>query len=135
MIDNPVTIAETFMNWLPSQINATQGTDLFYMQVPGNAPPACWWVISSGGSPVQKLPTGETIRQYFLMVYYRSNKGADVERQLSILEESLNTSDCLQLQGYEIVSVEASQFPADNDLDSEDRRVGMLQATIEVYKK
>lgn len=132
---NPETVSESFIAWLESQNVATFKVDLYLSQVPDDAPDDCYWVITSGGSPIQKLRTGEKVKQYFVSVYYRSTKAKHIEKNMFKLEELLNKPNCLQLEGFETIEVEADQFPSDIDFDSEDRRVGLLQANIKIYKK
>lgn len=132
---NPETVSETFIAWLESQNIATFNVDLFLSQVPDTAPSACYWVLTSGGAPIQKLSTGEKVKQYFVSVYYRSTKAENIEKNMFKLEELLNTPGCFDLPPFTVTEVEANQFPSDVDFDSEDRRVGFLQANIKIYKK
>jgi hypothetical protein len=129
------TVSEAFVAWLVGKGIGTFGTDLFLSQVPDDAPDEAYWVITAGGSPISKNRTGEKIKQYFISTYYRSTKGQDVEKNLFRLEELLNCASCVNLEGFEIVEIEATQFPSDVDLDNEERRVGFLQANIKIYKK
>lgn len=131
------TISEAFVSYLQSKGVGTFGTDLFLNQVPNSlvTQDRVYWVITSGGSPVQVLRTGEKVKQYFLSVYYRSRSGKDLDRKLFSLEELLNSTECVQLTGFEVLSIQAEQFPSDSDLDDEERRVGFLQANIKIYKK
>ncbi len=133
-MNNPETVSESFIKYLEDQSIATFGTDLYANQVPDDAPDVCYWVITSGGSTIQTLGTGERVKQYFVSVYYRSNSGRDVEKKLFTLEELLNCSDCVELEGFEILNMQASQYPSDIDLDNEERRLGLLQATVQLYK-
>ena len=130
------TISEAFIEYLESQNIATFGTDLFLNQVPSSneTQDSVYWIITSGGGPIRSLRTGEKLKQYYISVYYRSRSNKDVERKLFALEELLNCTECVQLTGFDVVSVSAEQFPSDRDLDNEERRVGFLQATIRVYK-
>lgn len=132
---NPETVSESFVAWLESQNIATFNTDLYLNQVPDEAPDRCFWVLTSGGAPIQKLRTGEQVQEYYCSVYMRSTKGKEIEKELFKLAQLLNQPSCLQLEGFETIEVEASQFPTQTDFDSEDRRVGMLQANINIYKK
>lgn len=131
------TISEAFIEFLQSKGIATFGTDLFLNQVPNSltTQDQVYWVITSGGSPIQRLRTGEKVKQYFFSVYYRSRSGKDVDRKLFTLEELLNCAECVQLTNFEVIDVQAEQFPSDSDLDDEERRVGFLQANIKIYKK
>ena len=78
--------------------------------------------------------TGEAIKAYNFLIYFRSNEAKTVDETLSALEEMLNCSSCVELDGFELVSINATQFPADQDLDSENRMVGMIQVQLSVYK-
>lgn len=128
------TISESFVKFLEDNGIGVFNDNLFLSKVPETAPDSTYWIITSGGSPISKNGTGEKIKQYFISVYYRDLKAKNVERTLFSLEELLNCSDCVQLQNYEVLEVEASQFPSDTDLDNEERRIGFLQAKIKVYK-
>lgn len=132
---NPETVSESFIAWLESKSIAIFGTNLYLNQVPDEAPDRCFWVLTSGGTPIQKLQSGEKVKQYFCSVYMRSMSGKEIERELFKLEQLVNKSGCLQLQGFETIEVEANQFPSDADFDNEERRIGMLQANIKIYKK
>lgn len=129
-----MTISEAFIGFLESENIAVFEQDLYLNQVPDSAPDATYWIITSGGSPIQNLRSGEIVKQYFISVYYRSTKNKDVERNLFDLEELLNCAKCVQLEGFEVIAISAIQFPSDEDIDNEDRRVGLLQANIQVYK-
>lgn len=135
MIANPETVSESFINYLEAQGYGTWGTSLFLGKVPQDAPDTCYWVITSGGDPIQKLRSGETVKQYFVAVNFRSTKSKDVERNLFKLEELLNCESCVDLQGFEVLEIEASGFPVDTDLDNEERDTGFVQANIKTYKK
>lgn len=132
---NPETVSESFIAWLESKNIAVFGTNLYLNQVPDEALDRCFWVLTSGGTPIQKLQSGEKVKQYFCSVYMRSMSGKEIERELFKLEQLVNKSGCLQLQGFETIEVEANQFPSDADFDNEERRIGMLQANIKIYKK
>lgn len=113
----------------------TPGQDIFIGGVPKRAPDRCWWVTSGGGSVEQKLRTGETFKNYVADVYYRSDSDRDVYEKLQAFEEQINSAGCLQLDGYNTIDLEAILFPTDQDLDSEDRTVGLLQVRIRTYKE
>lgn len=129
------TVSEAFAQLLQTKGIATFGQDLFIAQVPDSAPDKTYWLVTSGGSPLERLATGEQVKQYFISVYYRSTKAADVEKNLFRLEELLNCLRCVELQNFELHDITASAFPSDEDLDGENRRVGMLQTQIKIYKK
>lgn len=135
MISNIETVSEAFVEYLEQQGYGTFDEDLFLGQVPLKAPDNTFWVITSGGSPIRKLPTGEMLKQYFISVYYRSRSGKDVEKKMFALEELLNCTRCVQLTGFEVNEISATNFGSDEDIDSIERRVGLVQANINIYKK
>lgn len=134
-MNNPETVSESFIKWLEDNNVAAFGSDLYLSQVPLDAPNRCYWVLTNGGSPISSNRTGEKVKQYFVSVYHRSTKAKEVERNLFALENLINSPGCLQLEGFEVIEIEASTYPTDVDLDNEQLRVGMLQVNIQIYKK
>ena len=132
-----MTIAESFVDYMEELDVGTSGQNIFI----GETPPSnyvddnLWWVIQSGGSKTLKAFTGESIKQYSLLVYNRGRDYGLVSSRLSNLEETLNCPSCVELDGYEVLEMEVVQFPTDQDLDSEDRKVGLLQINIKTYKE
>lgn len=131
-----MTISQVFIDYLESQGYGKFGQTLFLYRVPNSLKTQTdlMWVIPSGGSPVSTNVSGEKQKAYQMLIYYRSNSARQVDEALSLLEEQLNCPNCVELQGFELVSIEATQFAADQDLDSENRMVGMLQVQLTVYK-
>ena len=134
-MNNPETVTEAFIQWLEQEGIGTFGTDIYSPQIPEDAPDAAYWLQTAGGGVVLTLATGEKVKQYFVTINYRSRKGKEVERKLFDLENLINKPQCLKLTGFEVYEVSATQFPVDNDLDDEDRRIGFVQANIQIYKK
>lgn len=128
------TVSEAFVEWLQDNGYGVFGQNLFLGQVPQDAPDAVFWVITSGGSPIQKLPSGGAVKQYFISLYYRDDREVNIERTLFAIEELLNCSSCINLTGLQVYDVQSSQFPTDQDIDKEERRIGFLQANIKIYK-
>ena len=129
------TVSQSFIHFLEGQLNIVFGADLFLNQVPETAPDEAWWIITNGGNRIQKLPSGEQVKQYSILVNQRNRSGKTLEESMFALEELLNCSSCVKLEGFEVYDIEATQFPSDSDLDDESRRVGMLSANIKIYKK
>lgn len=131
-----MTIAQSFVKYLEDQGYGTFGQDIFLYRVPNSLKTQTdlMWIIPSGGSPVSSNATGEKQKAYQMLVYYRSNSARQVDEALSLLENQLNCPSCVELEGFELVSIEATQFAADQDLDSENRMVGMIQVQLTVYK-
>ncbi len=129
-----MNIAKAFTTYMVDNGFGVFGEDLFIGGAPLEGPASCWWVVSSGGAPELKNSTGETLKAYVLGVYYRDTDTEEVYEKLQELEELVNSIACVQLEDYDTVSMEALGFPADQDLDAEDRTVGLLQVTIEVHQ-
>jgi len=94
-----------------------------------------WWVIGNGGTPLSRASTGETVKNYQVQVYYRSRDYQRIADAMQQLEEDLNCDRCTPLEGFDTLDIEATVFPIDNDLDSEDRKVGLLQVSLTTYKE
>ena len=131
-----MTIAESFIQFLEDQGIATFGQDLYLRKVPNsyNTTKDVYWVIPSGGQPLSKLKTGEILKQYSFLIYFRSMKVKIVEEKTFELEELLNCSGCVSLEGFDVVSIDVNRYASDEDIDLEDREVGLVQVNINTYK-
>lgn len=129
-----MNIAESFVEYMEDLSMGTFGSTIYINSVPQDAPDAVWWVVKSGGSPVRKNSTGERVKDYILSVYYRDTDAEQVYELMQDFEEEINSKGCIQLNGYDTIEMEASVFTADQDLDNEDRVVGLLNVRISVYQ-
>jgi len=131
-----MTISRAFVKFLEDKGCGIFGQNIFLYRVPNSlkTQTELYWVIPSGGMKVSTNKTGEAIKAYNFLIYFRSNEAKTVDETLSALEEMLNCSSCVELDGFELVSINTTQFPADQDLDSENRMVGMIQVQLSVYK-
>lgn len=131
-----MTISRAFVKFLEDKGCGIFGQNIFLYRVPNSlkTQTELYWVIPSGGMKISTNKTGEAIKAYNFLVYFRSNEAKTVDETLSALEEMLNCSSCVELDGFELVSINTTQFPADQDLDSENRMVGMIQVQLSVYK-
>ncbi len=129
-------LPSAFASYLDSITTSTIGQDLFIGEAPSSnkAPDALMWVIASGGDIERKLSTGEKMKSYLVEVRYRNRNYQTVYDTLQTIEEDLNNGNCTQLSGYDTISIEATTFPIDQDLDDEGRKVGLLAVTISTYK-
>ena len=133
-----MNIAESFANYMQNDLSiATLGQDLYISAGPDSdrVPDSIWWIVASGGAKDVSLQSGEVTKRYQLDVYFRHRDAEVVYNRLQALEEQLNCPGCVQLDGFDIISVEAITFPVDQDIDNEDRSVGLLQASILTYKE
>lgn len=133
----PETISEAFVKFLEENDIATFGQDLYINEVPSsnNAQDSVYWILTSGGNPISKLRTGELVRMFAITINYRAISGKEVERKLFELSEFLQEPGCFQLDGFETIDISVAQYPAQDDLDLEDRKRGLLRVTIQTYKR
>lgn len=132
-----MTIIEAFSKYMQTIGVGTLGQDIFIGEAPSSkkAQDSLWWVLDSGGSRLSINKTGESVKQYTLNVYYRDRDYKAVTDKMFEFEESISCSNCAQLEGFQVVEIEVVTFPTDQDLDSEDRKVGLLQVNIKIYKE
>jgi hypothetical protein len=132
-----MNVASAIASYLQDNNIATSGQDLFIGQAPSSdkVPDSIYWIQASGGDTERLAQTGERIKSYLVEIRYRNRNYQTVYDNLQTLEELLNGNTCIQIDGYETIQIQATTFPIDDDLDSEDRKVGMLAATILTYKE
>lgn len=129
-----MTVAKALAQWMETNGFGVVGTNLYIGAVPQKAPKASWWILGAGGTPVIRPETGEKGKAYIFNVFYRNTDSEDVDERLQALEEKANSKMCPELPPYDCLSVEATGFQSDNDLDAEDRTVGTVQLTITIYQ-
>src|SRR4030067_2594247 len=129
-----MNISRSFVTYLEGLGYGTFGTDIFIGGVPVEAPDPCFWVLSAGGATERKNVTGGRVKRDLVALFYRNTDGGDVYETLQALEEEINKKQCTELADYDTVEMEATAFPTDQDLDVDDRTVGLLQVTITTYQ-
>lgn len=129
------TVGEAFISFLEDKGIGTIGTDMFLGQLPLEAPDDAWLVVVSGGNPELITQDGGMIKVYTFNVYHRSLAGKEIERGLFSLEEALNCATCVNLEGFETIYSRATNFAQDVDLENENRRIGLLQAQVRLFKQ
>lgn len=129
-----MNITRSFVKWLEESGYGTFGTTIFIGGVPQDAPDSCIWVLSSGGNVISKHTTGDKQKNYLFSVYMRDIDQQNLYDTLQNIEELANSPECIDLEDYITLEVETTLFPTDQDLDNEDRTVGLLQITVTVYK-
>lgn len=134
MIDTQ-TVGEAFVKFLENKIPAIFGENLYLGELPLDAPDNSWLVVVSGGNPELVTADGGMIKLYNFNIYRRSLAGKEIERELFSLEETLNCSTCVNLEGFETIYSRATNFAQDIDLENENRRIGLLQAQVRLFKQ
>jgi len=129
---NPQTVSESIVKWLEDNGYGTFGTNIFLSQIPDDAVDNAFWVVSAGGSVTRNLVTQEAVQQFSTQVYYRNTSGAEVDHKLFALNQAVNNTIGLQLDGFEVYAIEAT-MPQDNDRDAENRRYGSMVIATQIY--
>lgn len=129
------TVGEAFISFLQNKGIGTFGVDLFLGEMPLGAPDSAWLVVVQGGNPELVTLDGGMVKLYTFNIYHRSLAGKEIERGLFSLEEELNCATCVNLTGFETIYSRATNFAQDVDLENENRRVGLLQAQIRLFKQ
>lgn len=129
------TVGEAFVAFLEDKGIGTFGTDLFLGELPLEAPDDAWLVVVGGGNPEVVTLDGGMIKLYTFNIYHRSLAGKEIERELFSLEEDLNCDTCVNLEGFETIYSRATNFSQDIDLTNENRRIGLLQAQVRLFKE
>lgn len=131
-----MTLSQSFVKFLETKGYGIFGQNIFLFRVPNSlkTQTELLWLIPTGGNPVSRNKTGEMIKSYQVLISLRSNSARKVDEVLNDLEEHLNCSSCVDLEGFELVDIRATQLPTDQDIDSENRMVGSIRCQLEVYK-
>lgn len=132
---NTETVGEAFRDFLVELGVGVFGEDLFLGEMPLDAPDNAWLITVGGGNPEVVTLDGAMMKLYSFNIYYRSISGKDIERKLFSLEETLNCATCVNLVGFETIYSRATQFAQDIDFENENRRIGMLQAQVRLFKQ
>lgn len=132
-----MTLTQALGQYLQNLGIATLGQDLIIGRAPTvkETSDDLWWLLSNGGTILKKNKTGESLKAYAFLLFRRGRNYRVIEEEMLQLEENLNCDGCTQLEGFDTIDIETSSFPLDDDLDSEDRKVGLLQVTITTYKE
>lgn len=130
-----MNITRAFVEYLETLLGITFGQGIYIGGAPLDAEDGIYWVTMTGGSPETKLVTGEMTKNYRLNVYYRDTDEQAVYDNLQSLEEAINADGCTELAGYDTMDMEAFVFSVDDDIDAEDRTVGLLQVNLSTHKE
>ena len=132
-----MTVGVSLVKFLERKGYGVSGQNIFLFEVPNSlkTETEVLWIVTSGGQTVNRNRTGELIKNYQFYVYFRSTKAKRVDEVLDAMEKLFNCSSCVELEGYELVSLSANQYPTMQDPDSENRRFGFISIQMEVYEK
>lgn len=129
-----MTLLEEFAQYLEEQEYGTVGETIYLGSAPLDAPDKVMWIVPPGGANIGKNITREKQKNYIFNVYFRDTDAHAVDVDSLRFEEFINENNCVDLGDYVIIESEATGFPSDQDLESEDRSLSLVQITLTVYK-
>lgn len=131
-----MTPLDSFIKWLENTQSLTFGQDLFAGEAPSTndtLDPTTWVVMSGGGNNLTFM-TGETYQIFGFDVYHRNTRFKDAQEFAYKLVSDVTCSGCVQLEDFETIDITAASTPVDNDRDSEDHKVVLVQITAILNK-
>lgn len=128
----PQTVSESLVKWLEDNGYGAFGTSIFLSQIPNDAIDNAIWLVSAGGNVRRNLVTQEAVQEFSTQVYCRNTSGEEVDHKLFALNQQVNNTIGLQLDGFEVYTIEAT-MPQDNDRDAENRRYGSIVIATQIY--
>lgn len=138
-----MSLVTDFADYLQTLGVATRGQDLFTSRAPssqtlrtlGVNPNRIFWVKAAPGGPPERSVDGSQRVSYGLELYHRDLSADDVAGTLEALSDSLQCSGCVTMTGYSVYGISVEGPWTDQDLDNEERTVGLLQITITIEKE
>lgn len=131
-----MTPLDSFIKWMEDTFSLTFAQDLYTGEAPSsldNENPVTWVVMNGGGNEMKFL-TGETHEIWGFDIRHRNVSFEDAQSFAHELVRKLNCSSCVEFDGYDIIELVANSTPVDNDRDSEDRKVVLIQASAVINK-
>jgi hypothetical protein len=132
-----MTVAQAFATYLQSINVATVGTNLFMSRWPSSKKTAdpSFLIKEAPGQLVQRTIQGQAINRYLIELYMRDYNASNVDATLQSLRGQLTTS-AVTLSGYTLYSNPETNGPwSDQDLDDEERTVGLLQIRLTIIEE
>jgi hypothetical protein len=132
-----MNVTRALANYLQSISVGTFGTDIFISRAPSSdkVPDSIFWLKATGGSLLKKAVNGSSQRNYVIEIYHRDVNTESVYETLQGLGEDLTCAGCVTLESYDVVEIVTNGPWTDQDLDNEERTVGLLQATITIMEE
>jgi hypothetical protein len=132
-----MTVAQAFAGYLESIDVATLGTNLFISRWPSSnqiADPS-FLIKDAPGQLVKRTIQGQPINQYLIELYMRSYGGGTVDQTMSTLRGQI-TGYGVTLTGFTLAENPEVNGPwSDQDLDDEERTVGVLQVKLKILEE
>lgn len=132
-----MNVVRAFANYLQDSDVATLGQDLFISRAPSSNKTIdrIFWLKANGGSQISRSVNGSAQNNHVISVYHRDTDSESVYETLQELGEDLTCTGCLTLENYDVIQTVINGPWTDQDLDNEERTVGLMQVTITIRKE
>lgn len=130
-----MNIVEALGDYIENEGFATFDVDMFIGGASLDMPDDCIWLLSGGGNVTDKNISSGKFKTYVMPIFVRGTVQKDVYDKAQALEELINDYECTDLDGYDTIELEATSFPIDEDLDGENRVVGVVEVTATIYRQ
>ena len=129
------TVQKQFFDWLNRVFGFTAGVDSFQNKLPstqqvGDKP--VLWLVENTAYVTRQYASHSKLKEYSFLLNYRDIKAQDVKQKILEFEQVINHTDCFHLPDYEVMSIEAESFGADQDPDAQKFTRGNLSIIITV---
>lgn len=132
-----MNLVESFAKWLSQEAELTLGQELFKSRAPSgiNAQDGIYWLVGSGGDPETKNINSGYLQTQRIDLFSRDQDPQIVYDNLESLQNLILSAGCMELCDFEVISVSIAGPFVDQDLDNEERQVGLIQISITTYKE
>jgi len=128
-----MTYLQAFAQYMEDLGVATRGQDLFIGEVPrqsdDNIDQGQWWIVAAGGTSVG-TDYNQWQRTLFINVFYRDRDPLCVIEKFEEFRHLIHHLGCEELDGYKVIKIDVSTEFVDNDIDSEDNKVGVMVVRV-----
>lgn len=129
------TLQKQLFDWLNKVFGFTAGKDSFQNRLPSTAQvgdqPAMW-LVENDTFVRRQFTSHSKLKEYSFVLNYRDIAAQKVKQKILELEQVLNHLECFSLPDYEVISIVANNFGADQDPDAQKFTRGEIYLTLVV---
>lgn len=116
------TLQKQLFDWLNKTFGFTGGKDSFQNHLPstnqlGDKP--VMWLVENPAYVTRQFASHSKLKEYSFLLNYRDIKAQDVSKKILEMEQVINHTECFHLPDYEVISITAESFGADEDPDAQ----------------
>lgn len=129
------TLQKQLFDWLNKVFGFTAGKDSFQNKLPstqqvGDQP--VLWLVENNAFVSRQFTSHSKLKEYSFLLNYRDIKAQDVKQKILEFEQIINHLECFHLPDYEVISIVAESFGADQDPDAQKFTRGNIALTLVV---